>query len=158
MSLHLQIKNTDVELPVWIYRRVHVQVWKVAYHRVHYCATLSTNYEHQGLNTKWKLQQKGFETAFVLFHERQRKKDNIIQTKQQRENRHKANTGNLKKKINKTCKLNVNRLTETTIQNEKQTQKKPSHMYFIIIWSQFHTCRPCFSLPLPAFHFFVLYS
>lgn len=39
MPLHLQIKNTDVELPVWIYRCVRVQVWKAVYHRVHYCAT-----------------------------------------------------------------------------------------------------------------------
>lgn len=38
----------------------------------------------------------------------------------------------IKKKINKICKLSINHLTETTIQNEKQTLKK-SHMYFIII-------------------------
>lgn len=38
-SLHLEIRNTDVELPVWIYRCVCVQIWKVAYHGIHHCAT-----------------------------------------------------------------------------------------------------------------------
>lgn len=55
---------------------------------------LSTSSEHQGLNTKPKLQWKGFERAFVLFQERGEKKENIIQTKQQRENRHEMNPGN----------------------------------------------------------------
>lgn len=56
--------------------------------------SLPTSYEHQGLNTKPKLQQKGFERALVFFQERKGEKDNIIQTKQQRENRHETNTGN----------------------------------------------------------------
>lgn len=156
MSLCLQIKNTHAELPVWTYRWVCVQVWKVAYHMVHSSATCP-----QALSTRAWIQNQNFsgrDLKEILFCSRRGVKKREHNTNQTTEGKQTWNEHwELRKKINKTCKLNIYHLTETTVQNEKQILKYPSHMYLIISWSWFHICSPCLSFPLTGFNFFSLF-